>query len=274
MTRQQAPEEKVRTVGRAVRETVRSLCAELRALDEPGWNAPSACTGWTVRDVTSHMAESNDRFFQVVRAALADEPPPAISAEERTARREAVKARPTAEIVDQLEQRMLAIFDLLERAPATSLARTVTVPAGQLSLDQVAETRLSESTLHNWDIRSPRDPAATLPSAAAALMFPGVLAMAARLARREKLQGLTATYHLQTTGPGGGPVTIEVHDGVAQVSRGAPTKPDATVRLPVEACIRLIWGRLDLEHALATGLAQADGDRPAVQTLGEMFRPT
>jgi uncharacterized protein (TIGR03083 family) len=272
MTQQQSAEEKVQTLGRAVRATVRDLCAELRALDEPDWEAPSACTEWTVRDVTAHMAESNDRFFQVVRAAVADEPPPAMSTEERAARREAVKARPTPKIIDQLEQRMSAIFDLLERAPAATLARTVTVPAGQLTLDQVAATRLSESTLHTWDIRSARDRAATLPSESAALMLPSVLAQAPRLARRERLQGLTATYLLETTGPGGGPVTLEVRDGAARVSRGAPKQADATIRLPVEACIRLIWGRLDLEHAIAAGIAQADDDRDAVQRLGKLFR--
>jgi hypothetical protein len=218
------------------------------------------------------MAESNDRFLQTVRAVAAGDEPPDFTTAERSARREAVKARPTAAIVDQLEGRLNAIFDILEPAPEDVLARTVVVPAGHLSLTQVAETRLTEATLHSWDIHTAWETSPTLDSRSAELILPAVLANAPRMARRAKLAGQNWTFDLEMSGPGGGPATIEVRDDAVVVRREAPERADAVVYLPVEAAIRLLWGRLDLPRAVEAGAVRAEGDAAALRTLAELFR--
>ena len=262
----------VATTGRVVRAQVAALVDSLRDVDAAQWDAPSACTEWAIGDVAAHMAESNDRFLQIVEATLADAAVPAFSPQERVARQAAVKAGGSAAVLAQLQQRVGAVFDRLEGASPEQLARTVQVPAGQLSLAQVAGQRLSEVTLHCWDIRSARQRGATLDPEGAALLLDSILANVPRLANKEALGDRRATYGLELSGPGGGPITLAIADGAARASRGATATADATLRLPVEAAIRLFWGRLDLERGIAEGLVAVQGDETAVRSLAGVFR--
>ncbi len=270
----QSPQARAQAASRVVRAQIEALAADLGALDAPGWAAQSFCDAWSVRDVASHMAESNDRFLQIVTAALDDAAVPDFPAALRAERQAAVRARPTADIVDQLVRCTGAVLDRLEAAAPGELARTVTVPAGHLVLAQLPVQRLTEWTLHSWDIRWARDRQVTLDADAAPLLLDAVLANVGRLGGRGAASAPPATYRLNLAGSGGGPVTITVADGAARGTRGATDRPDATLAMPVEAAVRLIWGRLDLEQALADGTARLDsGDRSVALALGRLFRP-
>lgn len=271
MTAQPTPAERVRAIGQVVRAEVARLVDELRA-DPPLWDRPSACAGWTVGDVAAHMAESNDRFLRIVSAVLDGQPVPAFSPQQRAERQAAVKARGREAVLDQLAGCAYAVFDRLEAATPEALARTVTVPAGTLTLAQVAGQRLSELALHSWDIRSAADPRAALAPATVPLLLDGVLASVGRLAGNRVPADRTLTYRLELAGEAGGPVTVTLAGGQASAQRGAPERADATLYLPAEAAIRLLWGRLALERALAAGTVSVEGDRAAALLLGEIFR--
>jgi uncharacterized protein (TIGR03083 family) len=270
MTAQPTPAERVRAIGQVVRTEVARLVDELRA-DPTLWDRPSACAGWTVGDVAAHMAESNDRFLRIVSAALDGQPVPAFSPQQRAERQAAVKARGREAVLDQLAGCAYAVFDRLEAATPEALARTVTVPAGTLTLAQVAGQRLSELALHSWDIRSAADPRAALAPATVPLLLDGVLASVGRLAGNRVPTDRTLTYRLELAGEAGGPVTVTLAGGQASAQRGAPERADATLYLPAEAAIRLLWGRLALERALAAGTVSVEGDRAAALLLGEIF---
>ncbi|MBX5490261.1 MAG: maleylpyruvate isomerase family mycothiol-dependent enzyme [Chloroflexi bacterium] len=271
MTAQSTPSERVRTIGSVVRTEVARLTDELRA-DPSLWDRPSACSEWTVGDVACHMAESNDRFLQIVSAALDGQPVPEFSPQQRAERQAAVKARGRDAVLAQLVERVNAVFDRLENATPEGLARTVTVPAGTLSMAQVASQRLSEVALHSWDIRSAADPRAGLAPATVPLLLDGVLGSVGRLAGRRVPADRALTYYLDLSGEAGGPVTLTLADGQATARRGAPAHADVTLHLPAEAAIRLFWGRLGLERALADGSVRAEGDRAAALLLNEIFR--
>jgi uncharacterized protein (TIGR03083 family) len=272
MAQEQSPQGRVAAVGRVIRGQLGRLAGELRGLDAGGWDAPSACTGWAVKDVAAHMAESNDRFYQVISAALRGESGPEFTAPQRAERQAAVRAGSTDAIVDQLVGRGAACFDMLEGATVEDLARMVTVPAGQLSLEQVAPQRLSECTLHSWDIRVARDAGATLDADAVPLLLDGAIAGAGRLGSRGAPNARDATYAVDVTGPGGGPVGVVVGQGAVRASRGAPARADATLRLPGESFVRLLWGRLDLRRAVQSGTVAVEGDRELAYALEGVFR--
>src|SRR5215212_5680339 len=61
------------------------LSGFLAGLDEEGWQAPSACEGWTVRDVVNHLGVGSKYFQQVVEAKLAGQPLPNFNPEARQA---------------------------------------------------------------------------------------------------------------------------------------------------------------------------------------------
>ena len=80
--------------------------------------------------------------------------------------------------------------------------------------------------------------------------------MAGRLGAKGAAEAHDGTYRLELSGPGGGPVTLVVRGGAVRAERGAPADADATVFLPSEAGVRLLWGRLDIPAAVESGLVR------------------
>ncbi len=272
MAERQAAHQHVQMVGRAARAEAEGLAAAWRGWDAAAWEAPSACAGWTVKDVAAHVTEGASRAIPVVAAALEGAPTPQFSAEERAARTARVRALPGAELAARFPGDVDAVFALLEGASAAALARTVVVPAGTHTLAEFATQRLVEAALHAWDSRAPREPAAGLRPEVAALVVDYVMDRAARLATGDAVRTLSATYHCALEGPSGGPVTLTVRDGQARATRGAPAAPDATLTMPVEAFVRLLWGRLALPRAVEAGTVRIGGDVPKARALGDVFR--
>ena len=272
MAERYAAHQHVRAVGRVVREEAEGLAAEWRGWDAAAWEAPSACTGWAVKDVAAHITEGASRAIPVVAAALEGAPTPQFSAEERAARTREARALPGAELAVRFPRDVDAVFALFEGASEAALGTTVVVPAGPHTLAELATQRLVEAALHAWDCRATRDPAAALRPEAAALVVDYVMSRAARLATGDALATVAATYHCALDGPGGGPVTLTIADGQASASRGAPASPDATLTMPVESFVRLLWGRLDLPRALEAGTVRAEGDPAKARALRDVFR--
>jgi len=263
--------EHVRAVGRAARAEAEALAARWREWDDAAWEAPSACAGWAVKDVAAHITEGASRAIPVVRATLAGEPAPQFTAEERAARTREVRALPGAELATRFPRDVDAVFLLFEGADEDALATTVVVPAGPHTLAELATQRLLEAALHAWDCAAPRDPAAALRPEAAAPLVDYLLGRIGRMATGD-VGGLTATYHCALEGPGGGPLTLALANGQATATRGAPPAADVTLTLPAEAWVRLVWGRLDLDRALASGTVRASGDQAKAAALGAIFR--
>jgi uncharacterized protein (TIGR03083 family) len=267
------PQAEVQALGAAARKQVGATVAHARGLDTAGWDAPSWCEGWSVRDVLSHLTEGTERFHRQTRAALDGQPTPEFSTEERNARRATVKAMPPAQMLAELERRNNVFWDDVEARSDDALSRPAVAlgPGRQLSALQVAQLRLNEFVLHGWDVAEASDRAARLDPEAAALVLDYNLANAARMAKAPALEGLDTTYLCEVSGPGGGPVTIACRGGKAEVTRGAAGRADITLRLPSETLSRLLWGRVGLDQALADGTIQVGGDVERVRALGRVF---
>jgi uncharacterized protein (TIGR03083 family) len=262
----------VRTVGAAVRREAGALAARMRGQDAAGWDAPSWCEGWSARDVVSHLTESPERFYMQIQAGL-EGSPREFSQEERNARRAKVKEMPPEQMLAELERRLGVLLGDLEARDEAALTRPcVPVAPGRIVTPaQVATLRLNELLLHHWDVRAPTDPGTTLNAESTALIADYVLGNAARMAKAEALQGLDATFLCETSGPGGGAVTIACRDGKCEVTRGAVGQADVTLRLPLETLLRFVWGRVALQQALDAGTIQVTGDREKVLALGRAF---
>ncbi|HEX8758661.1 MAG TPA: hypothetical protein VF734_01520 [Pseudonocardiaceae bacterium] len=106
--------------------------------------------------------------------------------------------------------------------------------------------RLNEHALHTWDVEVVADPAATIPTAVAALVVAN-LELIARFTG--KPTGDTTTITVATTDPQRD-FTIDLTPEVVSLTPGAADTA-ADLHLPAEAFARLVYGRLDDEHAPA-----------------------
>src|SRR3954470_23942285 len=271
MAETESPRGQVTALRAAAQGEAAALAAATRSLDTAGWDAPTWCPGWSVREIVAHLAEGMDRFGQQVRGALAGQPVE-FSMAERDARRAQVKALPDDVLVARLEENTTAFFAPVESLAADVLLRPVVpMAAGLTPVFGVAQLRLFELAVHRWDVRVPTDAAASVDAEAVALLMDWVLAGAHRQAKRDLLAGLQGTVRCEATGPAGGPVTITASGETVQVARGAAGPADTTLHLSSEALLRWLWGRLPLATALEQGGVRLEGERDAVLALSRAF---
>jgi hypothetical protein len=116
---------------------------------------------------------------------------------------------------------------------------------GEVDLAGLAASRLFEHALHSWDVAVALDPAATVSADAVELIVDGGLGLLVGFAA--KAGGRTDRIRVVTTDPDrefvlalGERSTLDRWDG---------GEASATLRLPAEALVRLVYGRLDADHA-------------------------
>ena len=181
---------RVRAVGDEVRAEAARLAADWRARDAATWEAPSACTAWTVRDVAAHVGDGAERAVEVARAAIDGAPVPQYGSAERRQRHRQFRELAGAELAARLEADLGRVFEMLEGADAAALRDTIVpLAGGPHTLGQFAEQRLNEVALHAWDVRAPGDPSAVLPADAAALLLDFTVWRVPRLASPAEARG-------------------------------------------------------------------------------------
>jgi hypothetical protein len=113
--------------------------------------------------------------------------------------------------------------------------------------------RLGEHLLHTWDIAVALDPATTVPDAGAAMVLdnlPGLVARAGKAMPNPRAVHVLTRHRNFVLEP--------TEDGVRLEPASAESvETSASLRLPAEALIRLVYGRLDAEHTPAS--VEADG---------------
>jgi uncharacterized protein (TIGR03083 family) len=264
--------EHVQAVARAVRAEAAAMAADWTRRDAAAWEAPTACREWTARDVAAHVTDGAKRAVDVARSALAGETVPQYNTAERRRRHAALRELPGDELATRLQRDLDAVFRQLDGVPADTLHNTtVNLGGGPHTLAQFADQRLVETALHAWDIRAGSDPDATLPPESATAMFDFVLWRVPRLAHLPAPTSLAPRYLFELDGPGGGPITLEVSPDRVAATRTRASDADATLALPVEAFIRLVWGRLDLPRALDRGVIRTDLPADQVLPLSALF---
>jgi hypothetical protein len=114
--------------------------------------------------------------------------------------------------------------------------------------------RLGEHAVHTWDIAVALDPAATVADEAAALIMDSLPGLAGHVG---KAMPHPRTVHVMT--PLRSFVLEPSDDGVTLVpaAAGEAAGSAARLRLPDEAFVRLVYGRLDAEHTPAS--VEAEG---------------
>ncbi len=115
-----------------------------------------------------------------------------------------------------------------------------------LGLADALGMRLNEHALHTWDVEVALDPTAVLSEQSAAVIL-GSLPMIARFAG--KADGLERTQTIRTSAP---VRDFTLATGASTVSLTEGAGDGASLDLPAESLVRLVYGRLDPDHTPAT----------------------
>jgi uncharacterized protein (TIGR03083 family) len=243
------------------------LCAEL---GEDDWRRPTGCPGWTVQDNVAHLVDYESRALG--RPGPEGPAPGGDHLKNPLGEMNEVgvahrRARPGAEVLDELREVTAARSAQLHALSAADLAIEITTPAGPGTVADMLRLRVMDTWSHEQDIRR-------------ALGRPGHLTgPAVEESLDHFLRYVPYVVGKRAGAPDGATVVfvvgdlrrqaIEVVGGRAQAAPGEPTDPTVTVTVPVATFAALVGGRDD-----APADAEVSGDaelgRRVVASLGFM----
>ena len=230
---------------RAVRASHDRLAGLVAGLDGDGLRAQSYDTEWSVADVLSHLGSGAEIFSLYIEAGATGGDPPA--PEDFKPIWETWNARSPE---DQAAQSIAVNEALVKRAesltPEQRAGFHVTM-FGRLPLDLagVLGMRLSEHAVHTWDIAVTLDPAAKVAADAVDLLVDRLPMMVGFMGKQAPAP---VTVAVTTTSPERA-FTLDT-GGVTLAPAGVADAPTASLALPAEALLRLVYGRLGDEPGL------------------------
>jgi uncharacterized protein (TIGR03083 family) len=213
---------------------------------------PSYDDEWSVAQVASHLGSGTEIFSHHLNAAAKGEPLP--GGEINQPIWDAWNAKsPT----DQIRDSLAANASFLETVEAmTDEERDrwhAEIFGTDLDLNAFLRMRLGEHVVHTWDVTVALDPNSTLSDEAAAAVAEGLGALAGRVGRAP---GEQASVEVRTTSPERA-FHLDLSLSGVSLSPSLDDTSSASLTLPTEAFVRLVYGRLDADHTPAS--TSADG---------------
>jgi uncharacterized protein (TIGR03083 family) len=228
----------------ALRHSHNSLRALVEPLTDGQLEQRSYCTDWSIAQVLSHLGSQAEGFGLWLDAGLTGQDPPGRDVFPPIW--DAWNARaPRAQVTDSLQANE-ALIQRLESLNADEQERFRLELFGMdLDLAGLARMRLSEHAIHSWDVAVALDPASRVAPEAVDLIVDTLGPLAARSGKPD---GTKLRLHVSASGP---PRDFTLESG--ETVTLAPSAPgeDAglpELRLPAEALVRLVYGRLDPAH--------------------------
>lgn len=226
----------------ALRHSHDRLAGLVAPLGADALRGPSYDAEWTIADVLSHLGSQAEIFSLFLDAGLGGSPAP--GRDEFTVIWDRWNAKsPDAQAADAIaaDAATLERFETLDEASRDSLR--LEAFGMQLDVAGIARLRLGEHALHTWDIAVVLDERATVADDAVALLVDDMGRLASRTGKPD---AGPMRVRIVTSSPEHA-FTLDVGDTVALESGGDGDAP-AELRLPAEALVRLVYGRLDPVH--------------------------
>ncbi|WP_416978958.1 maleylpyruvate isomerase family mycothiol-dependent enzyme [Streptomyces sp. T028] len=235
-----------------------SLAESVSGFGDDDLARPSGAAEWDVSQVLSHLGSGAEIFGARLRAAVDDTEYPGPDLNQNIWDKwNAMSRRERADGFIKADETLVALYESLDAATRDKLRIDMGFLPEPVDVATSARLRLSEFALHSWDVAVAFDEHATVSSDAAAALLHAKPDMLAWVGRADALEGRTSVIHVTTSDPGSvfelrlqAPVSVEFD---------LSEKSDGTLRLPTEAWLRLVAGRLTERHTpdsvTATGAA-------------------
>ncbi len=245
---------------RALRTNHDALTAVARGLGADDLARGSGAAEWSIAQVFSHLGSGAEISLGSLRAALDGTALPEGFNQSVWDRWNAKSPREQAEDFVGASGELVAALEGLDEGTRRDLRVRLFLPE-PVDLALFAGLRLSEVTLHRWDIEVAFDPAVTLDDEAVEVLvdlYAGPLALLfGFLGKGEALDGRRVVVRVETTTPTR-EFGLVIGDAVGLAAE-APKPADAVLAAPAEAWLRLATGRLAPEHTPAQVVVHGDG---------------
>jgi uncharacterized protein (TIGR03083 family) len=229
-----------------LRDSHARLSAVLTPLDGNQVTLQSYDDDWSLAQVASHLGSSAEIFGFHLSAGMPDAPEPRDNDPHPIWDRWNAKSP-----ADQVRDALAADAAFLARIDQLSMAERerwqLNLFGRDLDLAGLLRMRLSELALHTWDIEVALDHTATLDPSAASIVIDGLGWLIGYVAKPSSDQTIT----IVTTEPTRQLVLNLSGQGSSLSPLDGTVDADAELRLPAEAFVRLVYGRLDPEHTPA-----------------------
>lgn len=243
----------------AMRTSHDRLAALVAELDDDALASPSGASEWDVSQVLSHLGSGAEITRAVVQAAFDGEPPPGPELNQGVWDRwNAMSRRERADGFLRSQQGLVELYEAMDADTRENLRIDVGFLPAPVDAATAVALRLNEMALHSWDVRVTLDPGAVLDPEATGPVLAGLNAMAGWLARPEPVAGKAAVIAVTTTDPAS-VFALRLGDEIG-IEGEVSNDPDGTLRLPAEAWLRLVAGRLAPEHMPASVTAAGAAD--------------
>ena len=248
------------TVIAALRREHDQLTALVGTFTDDDLRRPSGASDWDVSQVLSHLGSAAMINLGSLQSALAEAGEPT-EPEVIWARWNAMSPRERADAFVAVDTVLVDRYQRLTDDERTDLRIDVGFLPFPLTVAMAGRMRLNEVLLHGWDVRVAFDPAALLDPETVPVVLNGEPNLIGWLGKTEVLDGRSLALHVTTTEPIS-QFTLRVADRVEVMLDDVSGPSDGTLRLPAEAWLRLVAGRLTADRAPAgietTGAADLD----------------
>jgi uncharacterized protein (TIGR03083 family) len=226
------------------------LAAKAATMSEGDLRRPSGSREWDVSQVLSHLGSGAEIALGGLEAALADGDQPPVEDYHAVWDRWNAIDEPAvrAEAFIASDERHVSAWEALDGSTLASLTVRFPFLPDRVGAATAVGLRLSEHTLHSWDVHVATHPAAPLAGDATALLVDQLPILAGLVGRAHEWHGPPVTLAVVTTDPDRR-LWLEVGDRVQLGSQ--EQLADGALVLPAEALVRLAAGRLGIDHTPA-----------------------
>lgn len=237
------------TILRVVRDEATAMFAMVELPET--WESPTACEGWSTRDVVGHIIDTTEGYFRAFDAARGAGDVPALyglplMSQKANEGATAFRGVPQAELVERLRvdfDKMQGILEPLGPEEWTGLMVTHAY-MGPVPAFFYAAGQLMDYGVHSWDIRENAGRAHALSGDAADLLVPFMFAIWQGTLRTEAVTE-PFTIGIRVGGRNAGDFRVSVSDQGLTYEEGEIDSLQALIEFDAASLVLRTFGRLN-----------------------------
>ncbi|MGE3535839.1 MAG: maleylpyruvate isomerase family mycothiol-dependent enzyme [Candidatus Tectimicrobiota bacterium] len=261
----------------------------IHALPATALTQASACAQWQVQDVIAHLIGVAETYAGSITRGLQGDTGPlpgrlpagqttaSLAAESIAQRSIAARQSLGEHLLSKYDEADTRLNQAIASLSPAQQAIPCYHPGGLVKAQNFIDLRLKELAVHEWDIRAGLSTEAQLSGAS----IPSILltigeAIASGSLRWAFWAGTSlpapVRYRFVVSGADLPKSDVVVDGSTLRMEEPRGSVPDVTVHCDAATYVLLVYGRLNLEAALAAGRLVVDGDRALVLAFGQWFR--